>query len=409
MRLIYNISIRLYVVLIYVASIANSKAKSWINGRKNIFQQIKDNVDPAKKTAWFHVSSLGEFEQGRPVIEAFKIKYPDYQIVLTFFSPSGYEIRKNYNGVDAVFYLPSDSAKNARRFIELVNPAVAFFVKYEFWYHYLNQLQANNVPTYIFSAIFRKNQLFFKWYGSWYRKMLSKFSYLFVQNQESVQLLNNIGITNVEVGGDTRFDRVYQIAKDSKNIKEIEEFCNGNKVIVAGSTWDKDEQLLKNYIETLGDNVKLILAPHEIHASNIQRIQKLFNGKSVCFSNRESISIKDEQVLIIDSIGMLSSLYKHAQVAFIGGGFGNGIHNTLEAATFGIPVVFGPKYHKFQEANDLINDNAAFSIQNQDEFNKVLNNLLENDSERQKHGILALEYVNKMRGGTQLLLNQIAI
>ncbi len=409
MRLIYNIGVQFYVALIYVTSIANSKAKSWILGRKNIFHKIKEQVNTEKNTAWFHVSSLGEFEQGKPVIEAFRSKYPNYQIILTFFSPSGYEIRKNYEGADAVFYLPTDSAKNAKRFIQLVKPKIAFFVKYEYWYHYLNELNKNKVPTYIFSAIFRKNQLFFKWYGSWYRKMLCNFELLFVQNQESLELLKSIGVTNVEVGGDTRFDRVYQISKESKEIIEIEQFCNGNKVIVAGSTWEKDEQILENYMRTLGDNIKLILAPHEIHPSNIQRIQKLFNEKCICFSEKESSLMKDAQVLIIDSIGLLSSLYRYGQVAFIGGGFGTGIHNTLEAATYGIPVVFGPKYHKFQEAKDLIKENAAFTIQNQEEFNTVLNNLLKNDLERQKYGDSALNYVNKMRGGTQLLLERIAI
>lgn len=409
MRLIYNIGVQFYVALIYVTSIANSKAKSWILGRKNIFHKIKEQVNTEKNTAWFHVSSLGEFEQGKPVIEAFRSKYPNYQIILTFFSPSGYEIRKNYEGADAVFYLPTDSEKNAKRFIQLVKPKIAFFVKYEYWFNYLNELNKNNIPTYIFSAIFRKNQLFFKWYGSWYRKMLYNFSLLFVQNQESLELLKSIGVTNVEVGGDTRFDRVYQISKECKEIIEIEQFCSSNKVIVAGSTWEKDEQMLEKYMSTLGDNFKLIIAPHEIHPSNIQRIQKLFNEKCICFSEKESPLMKEAQVLIIDSIGLLSSLYKYGQVAFIGGGFGNGIHNTLEPATYGIPVVFGPKYHKFQEAKDLIKENAAFTIQNQEEFNTVLNNLLKNDLERQKYGDSALNYVNKMRGGTQLLLERIAI
>lgn len=408
MRLFYNIGIRLYVLLIHVATLFNSKAKSWVTGRKKIFELIEQKVDVTKKTAWFHVSSLGEFEQGRPVIEAFKQKYPNYQIVLTFFSPSGYEVRKNYALADAIFYLPYDSAKNARRFIQLVNPDIAFFVKYEFWFHYLSQLNKQSVPTYIFSAIFRPSQHFFKWYGGWYRKMLTYFTFLFVQNQKSEQLLKNIGINNVAIGGDTRFDRVYQIAQESKDIPEFELFCKDKKVIVAGSTWDKDEQLLKHTIETLGDDVRLILAPHEIHSSNIKRIEKLFGNACVCFSKKDEVDISKAQVLIIDSIGLLSSLYKYGQVSYIGGGFGVGIHNTLEAATYGVPVIFGPKYQKFQEAVDLIENGAAFSIQNQDELKNKFHELFFNENQRNLCGKEAINYVNKMRGGTALLLDKIA-
>jgi len=409
MSLFYNIGIKLYVLLIHLASLFNAKAKSWVDGRKNIFESIKQKVDPTKKTAWFHVSSLGEFEQGRPVIEDFKKKYPNYQIVLTFFSPSGYEVRKNYTLADAILYLPYDSAKNAKAFMELVNPDIAFFVKYEFWFHYLNQLNKRNIPTYIFSAIFRPSQHFFNWYGGWYRKMLGFFDFIFVQNQASEQLLQNVGINKVAVGGDTRFDRVYQIAQESKEIPEFKEFCKGKKVIVAGSTWEKDEQLLKHTIEALGVGVCLILAPHEIHSSNIKRIKKLFGESCVCFSEKEDVDISRSQILIIDSIGLLSSLYKYGHVAYIGGGFGVGIHNTLEAATYGIPVAFGPKFQKFQEAVDLIKNGAAFSIQNHDMLKNKYFHLFSNENDRVLCGKSAINYVNNMRGGTALLLDKIAL
>lgn len=407
MKIIYNIGISLYVAMIHMVAPFNIKAKQWVKGRKNCFKKIKEQVNPSKKTAWFHVSSLGEFEQGRPVMEEFRKAFPDYQIVLTFFSPSGYEIRKNYAGADAIFYLPYDSQQNAKQFLALVNPSIAFFVKYDFWYHYLTQLKSLNVPTYIFSAIFRPGQLFFKTGGAWYRKMLHSFTHIFVQNEESKELLKGIGIHNVSVGGDTRFDRVFQIANESKDYPEIETFCGQNKIIVAGSSWEPDEQLLNNYLKTLGENTKVIIAPHEIHESNIQRIINLFGSNCVRYSQIHTLDISNAKVLIIDAIGFLSSIYKYGHVAYIGGGFGKGIHNTLEAATYGIPVVFGPNFHKFQEARDLIANQAGFNIATQDELNNKFSEFFDSEDYRQNCGKSALNYVNKMRGGTQLLMSKI--
>lgn len=407
MKFLYNLGVVFYTLVIHLVAPFNEKAKLWVTGRKNIFKRIAESVDSSKPTAWFHVSSLGEFEQGRPVIESFKQKYPDYQIVLTFFSPSGYEVRKNYNGVDAIFYLPSDSASNARKFVDLVNPKFVFFVKYEFWYHYLNELNKRHIKTYIFSAIFRPKQHFFKWYGAWYRKMLGFFSYIWVQNSESEQLLKQIGLVNITVGGDTRFDRVYQISKESKTVPLVELFSQDKKVIVAGSTWEKDEKILELTFKTLHTDVQLVLAPHEIHDSNIQRIATLFGDSCICLSKATPENIQNFKVLIIDSIGLLSSLYKYGQVAYIGGGFGHGIHNTLEAATFGMPVIFGPNYHRFQEANDLILEKAAFSIDNNEQLLNIVFDLFNDVEKQQLCAKSALNYVDKMRGGTDLVINKI--
>lgn len=408
MKFLYNLGIWLYVGIIHLFASVNKKAGLWVSGRKDIFKQIAEKVDVNKKTAWFHASSLGEFEQARPVIEGFKAKYPNFKIVLTFFSPSGYEIQKNYKQADAVFYLPTDTKKNARKFISLVNPDVVFFVKYEFWYHYLYQLHKNNIPTYLFSAIFRKNQHFFKKYGKWYRKMLHFFIFIFVQNVESEKLLQSINISNVAIGGDTRFDRVWQIANNASDIDKVNKFCNNKTTIVAGSTWDKDEELLLDYAKTNAD-VKIIIAPHEVHQSNIRRIERLCENKCVKFSDSNETLLLQAQILIIDSIGLLSAIYRYAQIAYIGGGFGKGIHNTLEAAAYGIPVLFGSNYYKFQEAKDLISKHAGFSVNNEAELKAKINKLLGNEKYLNECKQNAFDYVKQMIGGTDLLLNKIEL
>ncbi len=408
MRLLYDLGIWFYVLVIKLVSPFNKKAKLWLSGKRNIFKQIETKIDKQKSTIWFHASSLGEFEQARPVIEKIREQYPAYQIVVTFFSPSGYEIRKNYKCADAVFYLPYDSKTNAHRFIELVNPDIAFFVKYDFWYHYLNQLHKRKIPTYLFSAIFRPKQLFFKSYGKWYRQMLTFFTFIFVQNKESEQLLHSVKITNCAIGGDTRFDRVWQIVQNAKEINTIQQFCNKQTTIVAGSSWEKDEELLLNYLQS-AKNIKLIIAPHEVHNSNIKRLEKLCNNKALLFSKADTNNLAEYNILIIDSIGLLSSVYRYADIAYIGGGFGKGIHNTLEAAAYGIPVVFGTNYKKFQEAKDLIKREAGFSIKNQDELNELLNRLINNKAFLDKCSKNASEYVQEMIGGTDLLLAKLKL
>lgn len=404
MALLYNLSMGLYSVAIRLAAPFNEKARLWVKGRKNIFGQMSEKIDGSKPVAWFHSSSLGEFEQGRPVIEAFRAKYPEYAILLTFFSPSGYEIRKNYAGADYVFYLPADTLRNARRFMQIVNPKVALFVKYDFWYNYLNQLNMRNIPTYVFSSIFRPQQTFFKWYGGWYRKMLKFFTILFVQDENSKRLLASIGINNVQIGGDTRFDRVYDLVQQAKPQPLIEKFVGDSKVLVAGSTWIGDEQLLCRYANE--HKIKMIIAPHETTEANVGRVESYCSGvvaKYTDAQNCESV-LENAQVLIINCIGLLSSLYRYGQVAYIGGGFGKGIHNTLEAATYGVPVVFGPKYQKFREACQLIERGAGTSISDYAQLETVLDKYFADGDKCMADGKVAADYVNATRGGTKLIM-----
>jgi 3-deoxy-D-manno-octulosonic-acid transferase len=407
MRFLYNLGIWFYVGAIYVASLFNQKAKQWVKGRQNWYRNLKAAFDNDAQTAWFHVSSLGEFEQGRPVIEGFRKLHPEIKIVLTFFSPSGYEIRKDYPGVDYVCYLPIDSRRNARKFVLLLNPSYAFFVKYDFWFHYLKQLHSQQIPTYIFSAIFRPQQLFFKWYGAWYRNMLRFFTRIYVQNETSKALLESIGITQVEVGGDTRFDRVYDLATAAKPIDLITQFASGKPLIVAGSTWEKDEELLAVFAEKYSGKYQWIIAPHEVHEGHIQKIEALFQQPVLRFSNANADNITKADVLLIDSIGILSSLYRYGNLAYIGGGFGKGIHNILEAATYGLPVVFGPNYLRFQEACDLIERKSAFSIQNYAALETTLQQLLKDAVFCKNAGKNASQYVNEMRGGTKKILSKL--
>lgn len=367
MLLIYNIGVLLYYIIIKSASLFNKKAALWIRGRNN--QTIKK----FEKSIWFHFASLGEFEQGRPVLEQLRKRYPEKKIIITFFSPSGYEIRKNTPLADAVYYLPVDTANNAQAFIESIDPELAVFTKYEYWYHYFNELNKNSVPLYVISSIFRKDQVFFKWYGSLHRKMLTMVTHFFVQDDNSKQLLASLNLNNVTISGDTRFDRVWDNAMQPKPLPVIAEFKGNNKVFVAGSTWPPDEKLIAPLINQYPD-WKFIFAPHEIGPEKIKGLEETLNGCEVIkFSEiiGEQTPLNKYQVLIIDNIGMLSSLYQYGEVAYIGGGFGAGIHNTLEAAAFGLPVIFGPKYEKFKEARDLVALKAGFSINTPEELAKA--------------------------------------
>lgn len=408
MVFLYNLGIRIYLLLVYIASISNKKAQLWLNGRKKWQKKVKSVIDPEVQTVWVHCSSLGEFEQGRPVIESLREKYPNLKIVLTFFSPSGYEVRKDYKGADYIFYLPIDTRKNAKVFIDLINPKIAIFVKYEFWYFYLRYLNKKGIPTYVISANFRESQVFFKPYGKWYRRFLQNFDHLFVQNQHSLDLLKSIGITNVTVAGDTRFDRVVKVAQEAKHFSFIEQFCGGETIIVAGSTWPKDEELLVEFFNQAPENVKLIIVPHEITQTHIQGIQQSYPHKSILYTNRDNEDPKSSRLLIIDTIGMLSSIYRYGHIAYVGGGFGAGIHNTLEAATFGLPVVFGPNYHKFQEAKDLIVQKAAFSINSTKELSDFLNSLINDEQKRLDMGANSKKFVLSGVGAAEKILTQIA-
>ena len=378
MIVLYSVLLRIYFILVLVASISNEKAKKWIRGRRGIFKKLRTQIPQGENIVWFHCASLGEFEQGRPVIEAYRKKYPSHKILLTFFSPSGYEIRKNYEGADYIYYLPLDTYYNAKRFINIVKPQAAIFVKYEFWYFYLQALRRNSIPTYVISAIFRPNQAFFRWYGGMFRKMLKGYKQLFVQNQSSSDLLSTIGVSNVTISGDTRFDRVAAIAENVKQLPIVESFVGDSFALIAGSTWPDDEQLLAQLVNEVSD-LKIVIAPHEIGESHIQEILGRLEGKYVVrYTQADAISVQDAQVLIVDTIGILSSVYRFGKIAYIGGGFGVGIHNTLEAATFGLPIVFGPNYQKFQEAKDLVALGGAFSIQNYNQLNEVICRLMKN-------------------------------
>lgn len=405
MNFIYYLLIKIYQIGIFIAaSIGNPKAKLWINGRKAIFTEIEKKLIPGERRIWIHASSLGEFEQGRPIIETIRKEFPYYKIFLTFFSPSGFEIRKNYQGADYVFYLPIDSDRNANRLIELVKPEKVFFIKYEFWYHYLSVLKKKNIPVYLCSAIFRENQLFFKSYGSWYRKILSYFTYLFVQSEQSLQLLKTIDFHNVKVTGDTRFDRVFDIASQAKEIKNVENFVGGFPCLIIGSSWEQDENFLSRYINESKLNTKFIIAPHEIHLSHLDRLENSISKRVIRYSNWCLNQNEQYEVLIIDNIGMLSSLYKYGQVAYVGGGFGKGIHNILEASTFGLPVLFGPKYEKFQEAVELVNLGGAYPIDNFEMLKQKLDELFTDPALLQKSGETAFDYIRNRTGATRKIL-----
>ncbi|GAB1453256.1 glycosyltransferase N-terminal domain-containing protein [Draconibacterium sp.] len=408
MTLFYKAGIFIYSILIRLFSLFNEKARLFVQGRKNWEENLAQKIDGKSKYIWFHCSSLGEFEQGRPVIEELKQKFPAYKIVLTFFSPSGYEIRKNYPLADVVAYLPLDTKRNAKTFLEIVKPEKAFFVKYEFWYFYISELKRKNIPLYIVSAIFRENQQFFKntpW-GKWYRKILFKVEHLFVQNEKSGELLKSIGLSNFTVTGDTRFDRVAAIARDSKKLPIVEKFKGNSLLIVAGSTWKPDEELLAAFInENVG--LKFIIAAHEVSAANINRIHGLLKKPAISFSKVTESEIDKYDVLVIDSVGLLSSLYRYGEIAYIGGGFGVGIHNILEAATFGLPVVFGPNYKRFKEAVDLIFEGGAFSISDAGELRQSLTTLIDHENKRKIASQICSNYVAKNVGSTILIVNKV--
>ena len=401
MNLIYNIGIYCYGALIFLASLFNEKARLLRNGQHDTFKLLKEKVDPKAGYIWFHAASLGEFEQGRPVIEQLKRIQPDIKIILTFFSPSGYEVRKNYAGADVVAYLPLDTPGNARLFVKLVKPSQAIFIKYEFWPNYLLELKKANIDVFSISAIFRPEQMFFKGYGKWYLDLLKTFSHIFVQDKVSLDLLENKHLKNASICGDTRFDRVYDLFTQTKQLPLIEEFIKDSPdVIVAGSTWPNDEELLVRYLK-LHPQIKLILVPHEVHSAHILSVSKLLDGRFVRYSEATPENVRQTNCLVVDTIGVLSSIYRYAGVAYIGGGFGVGIHNTLEAAVYGIPVVFGPNYLKFREARELIAVGGAFSISNYVVLEAQFDRLLKD----KQAGKMAGEYVMQNTGATGQICN----
>lgn len=407
MKIFYDLGLLIYQFGVWVASFWNEKASKFKEGRHGLFELLEEKVEKDGKYVWVHAASLGEFEQGRPIIEKIRRINPDYKIILTFFSPSGYEVRKNYDGADIVCYMPLDTSWNAKRFLDIVNPSCAIFVKYEFWMNYISGLKKRNVPTYIVSAIFRPEQVFFKWYGGWYRNILHCFNHLFVQNQKSLDLLASIGVHNATLTGDTRFDRVADIAAQSKNLPIVTAFKGDAKVIVAGSSWPKDEDIICAYFNEHPE-VKMILAPHEIHQAHLDSIVSKLKRPYLFYKDADEESAAKADCLIINCFGLLSSIYKYGEVAYIGGGFGVGIHNTLEAAVYGMPVLFGPNYSRFQEAVDMVERGAAFPITNAEEYYSLMSDLLKDGSESlQNASERAAAYVSEKCGATDKIVKEI--
>ena len=389
MSIIYNISIWIYTMVIQVAALFNLKAKLWVNGRKDIFKQLKKIQ--TNNIVWFHCASLGEFEQGKPIIKAYKIKHPKHKILITFFSPSGFEVEKRTSLANWVFYLPADTKSNAKKFIEIVNPIKSFFIKYEFWFNYIQELKKQNIPTYSVSSIFRNGQWFFK--SKWFAKQLHNINHFFVQDESSKILLNSIGLYNITVIGDTRFDNVFEKSQSPINIKLIQLFSKRKKTVICGSTWPKDEKILITYIKNHPEN-NYIIAPHELY--NVTTLCQKTNGLLYSKANKQNILTNN--TLIIDNIGLLANIYQYGDLAYIGGGFGSGIHNILEAAAFGLPVIFGPDYKDFNEANILIKKKGAISISNYQELICAVNFFEKFDKS------IAHNYIKENRVGTQKIL-----
>ena len=412
MRVIYSFFIFFYGLFIRFAAIFNDKARQWVDGRRGIFAKLEGalkEVDRSKTPViWFHASSLGEFEQGRPIIESFRQTYPQYKILLTFYSPSGYAVRKNWDQADWIFYLPLDTPGNARRWMDVVQPAAAIFIKYDFWFNFLSCLRERKIPVYFVSALFRPSQHFFKWYGGWFRDQLPAVTRFFVQNRASAQLLEGIGVTNVTLTGDTRFDRVHAIASRKHSFPLIEQFIGSKRVFIGGSTWGEDEALLIPLIKNNNLDLKFILAPHDTSPGRIQRITAQLDRPVITYSDLNPENAGQADVLIIDSVGILAQLYQYATLAFIGGGFGTAIHNIQEPITYGVPVFFGPRYHKFKEAVDLIAHGGVFCVTSTGELAATAARLLADPQEYQRVSGLCRNYVDENRGATEKIMQELA-
>ena len=405
----YNLVIYLYLLGVAIYSRFNEKVRKMWRGEREAFRILREEVDPNAKYVWFHAASLGEFEQGRPLMEQLRKDHPEYKILLTFFSPSGYEVRKNYEGADIITYLPLDTITNARRFLRTVRPVMAFFIKYEFWYNYLHILKHRNIPVYSVSSIFRPDQVFFKWYGRQYGKVLNCFTHFFVQNEVSKELLAKIGITNVDVVGDTRFDRVLQIKDAAKQLPVVESFVkDAPQVFVAGSSWPPDEEIFIKYFNT-HKNWKLIIAPHVIGEDHLKQIEKLLEGRKVMrYTEATEENVQSAEVLIVNCFGLLSSIYHYGQVAYVGGGFGVGIHNLLEAAVWDVPVFFGPNNQKFQEAQGL-KTCGGFEINNYEEFVSQMDKFASDADYLHEQGYKAGHFVKGQSGATGKVLSAVSL
>jgi 3-deoxy-D-manno-octulosonic-acid transferase len=408
MFFLYNLLLHLASLLVKVAAYFSPKIKLFVAGRKTVFATLSQHLKPEDKTIWFHAASLGEFEQGLPVMEQIKLQYPAHKIVVTFFSPSGFEVRKNNTIADVTVYLPLDTKANAETFLRLVHPDLVFFIKYEYWPNYLKALKAAGITTYLISGIFRENQAFFKWYGGFYREALKSFAYFFVQNEGSKLLLQRLGYQNVAISGDTRFDRVVSILERDNHLDFMAQFKNGQPTVVIGSSWPKDEALLVDYINHSGSDVKFVIAPHNIKAEQIQELSQSITKKTVLFSEKEGKHLADYEVFIIDTIGLLTKIYSYADLAYVGGGFGHpGVHNLLEPATFGIPIVLGPNYSHFAEATALVQLEGCISIKNQEELQDAFALLIANEDIRHEKGHICSTFVQMNKGATGIILRHL--
>ncbi|RXP44984.1 3-deoxy-D-manno-octulosonic acid transferase [Lutibacter sp. HS1-25] len=409
MYFLYNILILIAANCLKIVALFNNKIRLFVEGRNETFSKLNTAISNKDQVFWVHCASLGEFEQGRPIIEKLKLQYPTHKIVVTFFSPSGYEVRKNYDLANVVCYLPLDSKKNVKQFLNVVHPQLAIFVKYEFWPNLLNELQKRKTATILVSGIFRKDQSFFKWYGGWMRKSLAAFSHFFVQNQESKNLLESVSFQNVTLSGDTRFDRVFEITQQNNKLDFITQFKNNTYTLVAGSTWKEDEDLLVNYINNqASENEKFIIAPHNINTKAIEELKNSISKKTVLFSEKEGKKLQDYQVFIVDTIGILTKIYSYANVAYVGGGYTkSGIHNVLEPATFGVPIVIGPNYAKFNEAIELVQNAACFVTDSSQKLSVLLTDFYTDNQKRDIAGANALNYVVTNKGATSKILNYI--
>lgn len=409
MRLFYDLAIRFYELIIHISSLFNDKAKLWKRGRKYIFTSLKLVLKKCENVIWVHCASYGEFEQGKPLIEKLKEQHPEYKILLTFFSPSGYRHFHNYEKADFVFYLPLDSHYNARRFLDIVKPKYIFFIKYEYWFNYIHEAHKRRIPFYVVSAIFRDNQYFFKIYGHWFRVQLRKISYFFVQDDSSKYLLHKIGIQQCETYGDTRFDTVIETIRHVAPDETTRNFCKGKKILIAGSTWEPDEKILHELLRYT--DYSLILTPHEVHASRLNNIKQMFSDYPlVSYSEAQAQERQDfngMRVLLIDTIGILKMLYQYGEIAYIGGGFGRGIHNTLEAAAYGMPILFGPNYTHFKEACDLIGRKGAFCVHNSMELAQKFMELTKDENALEEAKRNTKAYVESKTGVTEKIMRTV--
>lgn len=404
--MIYTLTLYLYSLIVRLAAIFNPKARLMIRGQRNTYKILRSRIQPNERYVWFHAASLGEFEQGRPLIETFRKEHPELRILLTFFSPSGYEVRKNYEGADVVCYLPFDTPSGVRKFMHLAHPYMAFFIKYEFWSHYLHACHREGIPVYSVSSIFRPNQVFFRWYGGFARSILHQITHFFVQDENSYYLLKKIGLENVTVVGDTRFDRVLSIYSQRKDLALLKRFKGQNHVLIVGSSWESDENLIIPYFN-IQPNLKLVLAPHVVSENHLNDIQSKLKRPFIRYSQASEYNIMTADCLIIDCYGLLSSIYKYGEVAYVGGGFGAGIHNVPEAAVYGLPVLIGPNNKKFREAQDLLKLGGCKEVVDSKSFARIMDYFINNEHKRKKSGLICATYIKDHSGATNLILNKI--